>query len=352
MNGMLQLLGHILRISSRRDRTEINEQLLEAMQELFNPLDVRLLRCYANEERVLVHDVAGLSAEGSYYRNAYLPDQRHCSPINDDPLLTEAWRTLTLQSEPFGTDWQRLVFPVAQDKKLHYLLDCVLARDFDSDQSVLLMGLTEFFAKHIALLDYGETDTLTELANRKTFDKHLFEVLGQAALDALAMDKDNLLHRRRGSPLGVCHWLAVCDIDKFKSINDTHGHLIGDEVLVMMAQLMRRSFRLADQLFRFGGEEFVIVLQPTNPADALGVFERFRSQVAAHNFSRVGHVTISIGFTQLQAADSPSQVIDRADEALYFAKSNGRNQVAFYEDLVADGRLVPKTVDHGDIELF
>jgi len=352
MNGMLQLLGHILRISSRRDRTEINGELLEAMQELFNPPDLRLLRCYANENRALIFDVAGFGAEGKYSRNAYLPDPRHCAPIDADPLMATAWKTLNLQREPVGTDWQRLIFPIAQDKKLHYLLDCVLPQDFDSENSVLLMGLTEFFAKHIALLDYGETDTLTDLANRKTFDKHLFEVLGSAALDGMMSDEENVKRRRRGSQHNVYHWLAVCDIDKFKSINDTHGHLMGDEVLVVMAQLMRRSFRLADQLFRFGGEEFVVVLQPTSPADALGVFERLRKTIEAHVFSRVGHVTISIGFTQLLASDSPSMVIDRADEALYFSKSNGRNQVALYEDLIDSGKLAKKEPDHGDVELF
>jgi len=362
----IQLLAHILRISSRRDRTEINAELLEALADLFQPTAVRVMRCYANDEQGQVFHVAGYSATDRYCRNAYLPEERYCEPIDDDPLLGECWRTLSMQNAPGPQNGIRLVLPIVQDKKLHYLLECLLADDCTIEQRILLLGLTEFFAKHISLLDYGETDTLTELANRKTFDKHLYEVLGSAADDSIEVDETphqttdtadtvdtvDTPKRRLSQATSAQHWLAVCDIDKFKSINDNHGHLIGDEVLVMMAQLLRRSFRLADQLFRFGGEEFIVVLQPTSRADALRIFERFRRQVETHVFSRVGRVTISIGFTRLVVGDSPSRLIDRADEALYYAKEHGRNRVALYEALVETGRMAEKTIENGEIELF
>lgn len=351
MKSMLQLLGHILRISSRRDRTEINSELLDAMADLFQPRGMTLYRCYANEERAIVFACAGINANGKYVRNAYLPDQRYCKPIDTDLLLKRCQQENSLVLDTMDQGFQRLVFPISQDKHLLYLIDVVLPENFLADQRVGLMGLTEFFAKHIALLDYGESDTLTGLANRKTFDKHLFEVLGSAATDASA-GQDDLPQRRHNAADDTLHWLAVCDIDKFKSVNDTYGHLMGDEVLVVLAQLMRKSFRLADQLFRFGGEEFVVVLQPTSIEHAHSVFERFRANVAAYAFSQVGRCTISIRFTQLKPSDSPSAVIDRADEALYYAKEHGRNQVAFYEELISSGKMAAKTVDHGEIELF
>ncbi len=347
---MMQLLGHIMRISSRRDRTEINAELIEALQDLFNPHRLTIYRCYINANRAIAHNCAGIGPNGPYLRNAYLPEQQDCASIDSDPLLLQSHRELNYQIEQQVSGGLRMVVPITRDKKLYYLIDICMSAGFDTEQRLLLMGLTEFFAQHIALLDYGETDTLTELANRKTFDKHLFEVLGRATLDAENVDGQH--HRRNASDDNMLYWLAVCDIDKFKLINDTYGHLIGDEVLVMLAQLMRRSFRLADQLFRFGGEEFVVVLQPTGSADAHGVFERFRADVDSFAFSRVGRVTISIGFTQLVPNDSPSEVIERADEALYYAKQHGRNQVALYEALVAAGSIQPKTVDHGDIVLF
>ena len=247
-----------------------------------------------------------------------------------------------------GDGSQRIIFPVMQGKSPLYMIDAVLPADFPAEERVALMGLTEFFGKYISLLDYGETDTLTGLANRKTFDKHLFELLGKAASDELLSGPES---RRRGTP-GGRHWLAVCDIDHFKHVNDNFGHLIGDEVLIMMAQEMRQSFRFDDQLFRFGGEEFIALLQPTEQQFALATLERFRTNVEKQLFSRVGHITVSVGFSELMPNDTPTDAIDRADEALYFAKRNGRNRVDCYETLVANGDVTAKEIAKGEVELF
>jgi diguanylate cyclase (GGDEF)-like protein len=347
---MLKLIDHIVRISARRDRTEINTALLDAMLELFGPQSLRIYRCFASGSKVVVFACAGFGAEGSFSHNAYLPERRFCKPIEQDRLLRQAFRegSIAFDIQPDGSN--RLVFPVSSMNRIIYLVDIVISETFPADQRVLLMGLIEYFTHHIALLDYGEGDTLTGLANRKTFDKHLFEVLGQAAND----EKNTFIsgqRRRKGGQDGQ-HWLAVCDIDHFKRVNDTYGHLIGDEVLVMFARLMSDSFRYDDQLFRFGGEEFIAVLQPASQTSVNAIFERFRQAVEAHVFSRVGHVTVSIGYSQLLPNDTPSDVIDRADEALYFAKRNGRNQSACFENLLTEGKIAPKTSAKGEIELF
>ena len=347
---MLKLIDHIVRISARRDRTEINTALLEAMLDIFGPRSLRIYRCFSSGSKVVVFACAGFGEDGSFSHNAYLPERRFCKPIEQDRLLRQAQleASITLDILPDGS--HRLVFPVISTNRLIYLVDIVLYETFPAQQRVLLMGLVEYFTHHVALLDYGEGDTLTGLANRKTFDKHLFEVLGHAANDEV----NALLsgQRRRKGQQSDKHWLAVCDIDHFKQVNDTHGHLIGDEVLVMFARLMSESFRYDDQIFRFGGEEFIAVLQPARQANVHQAFERFRQAVEAHIFSRVGHVTVSIGYSQLLPNDMPSTVIDRADDALYYAKRNGRNQTACFEDLLANGKIAPKTSAEGEIELF
>ena len=94
------------------------------------------------------------------------------------------------------------------------------------------------------------------------------------------------------------HWLAVSDIDFFKRVNDDFGHLYGDEVLLLMANIMRETFRGTDILFRFGGEEFVIVLRSTNQQGAHQALERFRITVEEYDFPQVGNVTISIGYIE------------------------------------------------------
>ena len=350
--SMLELISHVLKISARRDRTEINSAMVDSLLSLFHPQRLSIYRCYAGKRRTVVFACAGYGLHGQFLRNAYLPDHRHCQPIDSDPLLYRCRKEMSAVLDYLDDGAHRIVFPVIRLDQPIYLIDLTLSDDFSADQRVVLMGLIEYFGNHIALLDYGEADTLTGLSSRKTFDKHLFELLGQAATDEILGGLTDASQRRRSNDGNTSHWLAVCDIDHFKQVNDNFGHLIGDEVLIMLAQLMRHSFRFDDQLFRFGGEEFVALLQPTDQESALATLERFRTNVENQIFSRIGHVTLSIGFSRLLPHDTPADVIDRADEALYYAKQHGRNRVACYEMLVAGQQIAAKEFAKGEVELF
>jgi diguanylate cyclase (GGDEF)-like protein len=134
-------------------------------------------------------------------------------------------------------------------------------------------------------------------------------------------------------------WLAVIDIDKFKRINDNFGHLFGDEVLLRVAEVMKKTFRASDKLFRFGGEEFIVLLRFVTAENAHLVFDRFRQAVEHHEFPQVGQVTCSMGYIQIDPSLSPAEILGRADEALYFCKGNGRNQINRYETLVQTGLI-------------
>jgi diguanylate cyclase (GGDEF)-like protein len=209
---------------------------------------------------------------------------------------------------------------------------------------------------HLALLDYGELDTLTGLLNRKTFESHFHKLCQR-----LAPAEGEPAHAGPSAPDGTERraalqgrepsWLALIDIDHFKSINDGYGHLFGDEVLLLVSRLMRRSLRGADHLFRFGGEEFVVVLDRASEAGVLVVFERLRTAVEQHKFPQVDRVTISIGYTRINPRDISTTCVERADAALYYAKSHGRNNVCSWEALHAAGQLTPRS-GVGDIELF
>jgi len=336
---MLQLIQHIIRISSKRDRTEVNTALVDTMEDLFAPHAFAIYRCFPATKETIVFRCAGLDAGGRFSHNAYLPDRRFCLPIEHDPLLLRCQSGRSLVRDRLADGSDRLVFPVIAQKQPIYLIDIVLPADFPTDRRGLLMGLVEYFGHHLALLDYGEADTLTGLANRKTFEKHLFEVLGRATDDAGTTGAHCQRRRRHRAEN---HWLGVCDIDHFKRVNDSHGHLAGDSALVMFSQLMRESFRYDDQLFRFGGEEFIAVLQPADRNDVQQVFERFRRSVEAYEFSGVGRITVSVGYCQLLPHDTPPAIIDRADAALYWAKQNGRNRVACYDALIQTGQLPGK----------
>ena len=115
--------------------------------------------------------------------------------------------------------------------------------------------------------------------------------------------------------------------------------------------LMKSSFRAHDKLFRFGGEEFVVLLKPAEESSAQVVFERLRRKIEAFDFPQAGRITVSIGFVRIKLDDQPSVVLEHADAALYWAKEHGRNQVANYDALIADGLLVAKE-SISDVEFF
>ena len=135
-------------------------------------------------------------------------------------------------------------------------------------------------------------------------------------------------------------------------MNDQFGHLYGDEMLTLFARLMANTFRQEDLLFRYGGEEFAVVLANVDLELAARALERFRRSVEAYAFPQIGHKTVSIGFTALGVDQGVENVVMCADKALYFAKHHGRNRTCCYEKLVAEGKLDPVALAKGDVELF
>ena len=209
----------------------------------------------------------------------------------------------------------------------------------------LLVGMVRVYQNFMKLMSDSEKDTLTGLENRRKLESFL-----AARLTAR-------LHARRETDKSVVgpgnhEYLAVLDLDKFKRINDTYGHLIGDEVLLSFANILRSSLRDNDRSFRYGGEEFIVVLQDVTAEQAEAVLERLRCNVAQHSFPQVGQVTVSIGYTMLDRQDLPTQVIEEADKALYYAKEHGRNQIREYTALRDLGVVQDTHQNEGSIELF
>jgi diguanylate cyclase (GGDEF)-like protein len=136
--------------------------------------------------------------------------------------------------------------------------------------------------------------------------------------------------------------LALLDLDHFKQINDTYGHLIGDEVLQTFSELVRGSIRVEDTFCRYGGEEFALFMPNTPAASALTVIERIQRQFADMEFQakhELFHVTFSGGITEIRASrDNPEELIEDADQALYASKHAGRNQTTLYDDYLPAGK--------------
>ncbi|GGY66305.1 hypothetical protein GCM10011613_07780 [Cellvibrio zantedeschiae] len=122
--------------------------------------------------------------------------------------------------------------------------------------------------------------------------------------------------------------IIMLDIDHFKPINDTHGHVIGDKVLQQFSERVSRALRSDGHLIRWGGEEFLVLICGITEQDAMKVAERLRTSISSEEFPVVGKLTVSGGVTSRRENDSLESLITRADKALYDAKLKGRNQVA------------------------
>jgi diguanylate cyclase (GGDEF)-like protein len=216
-----------------------------------------------------------------------------------------------------------------------------------SEEARALESLARIFRNQLRLIDYSERDSLTRLLNRKTFDE-MFDRLLSARLSGESRRHEKRSCEEKNYPA----WLGVIDIDHFKRINDSFGHLFGDEVLLRLGNLLRQTFRDSDRLFRFGGEEFVVILNAPDRSLAEAGFERFRAAVERHEFPQVGTVTCSIGFTVVSERDVPIDAVGRADKAMYFAKKQGRNKVCCYERLIEQGAILPELASATTVESF
>jgi two-component system cell cycle response regulator len=167
-------------------------------------------------------------------------------------------------------------------------------------------------AKNKLLAIKATTDELTGLFNRRFF----WEML----------KKEDSRSKRQKS----CYSILMADIDNFKNINDTYGHLHGDTVLQKIAEIFKKELRQSDTIARFGGEEFIILLPDTNAKQAAFVANKIRILISKTNFDNIiNNVTMSIGIADSSETDSFESIILLSDERLYKAKNSGKNRVIY-----------------------
>jgi diguanylate cyclase (GGDEF)-like protein len=176
-------------------------------------------------------------------------------------------------------------------------------------QNNLSEAHAELALKNQQLENLSVTDRLTGLFNRRKFDEVLANECERAARTEL--------------PLA----LMMVDIDHFKSVNDSHGHQVGDELLVAIARLLQQGVRRVDTVARWGGEEFMILCPATSRDAACAVAENIRRCIGGTDFPVVGRKTCCFGVAEYRPDEPSEAFVKRADDALYRAKNEGRNQV-------------------------
>lgn len=246
---------------------------------------------------------------------------------DDQERVLDSWSTLIQQQLP---DWHCETRMIDRGGKVRWFR-CA-ARRFEGDQQEvryigMLLDITgqvehreALERKNQELERLSTTDSLTQLANRARIEMLLAQALHR--------------YERYGARCAV----IMLDIDHFKQVNDTCGHAVGDQVLRQLAKLMREHTRLSDCPGRWGGEEFLIICPDSDLEGAHRLAENLRHRIERVTFPVIGHRTCSFGVAAIRPGDQEHALLKRVDDALYRAKSNGRNQVVVEQSLEQERR--------------
>ncbi|WP_317203094.1 GGDEF domain-containing protein [Janthinobacterium sp.] len=335
---MDSLLKHMVDMTGHRDHTMLDVSVIAAVQELAAAAQTRVLALTALRGQVFVRARAVINAGGAARMLEHADLGGPGEPLADFPVLAACLAASGDSAGALdGAGRHVLWLPIWIGEKADTCLEITSPTPYSEATVQVIGGIISVYRNFQNLLDYSERDSLTGLLNRKTFDDQLAKTLhAHAEPEELKLPEEQ---ERRQHADTEQQWLAVVDVDHFKLVNDKFGHLYGDEVLILIANLMTSSFRAQDRVFRFGGEEFVVLLRSITLANAHKIIDRFRVNVANHEFPQVGRVTVSVGFVALNAYEAPVIILGRADQALYYAKSHGRNLACHYDELVAQGLL-------------
>jgi diguanylate cyclase (GGDEF)-like protein len=344
---MNAVLKHLVEITCHRDHMLLDASVVSALHDLAGAKQARVLDIYQLREELLLRPRTWIN-EGKACSISGGAEEPAGLPISDFPVLVECIGQRKESALEVTADGDHVLWlPIWSNDKVGTCLQISSAIPFVSQTLQVIDGVLSVYRNYQSLIDYSERDSLTGLYNRKTFDDQFSRIVSIST----SPDNTNAGGERRKDADTESQWLAVVDIDHFKMVNDTFGHLYGDEVLILVANLLRSSFRTQDRIFRFGGEEFVVLLRATTLESAVSIFERFRSNVQEYNFPQVGQVTVSLGFVGISPGETPVVILGHADQALYHAKTNGRNQICNYDELVRTGVLHSK-VSNNTAEFF
>lgn len=344
---MVKTVEKLADLTTWRDREALDQGLVNTLADIFNPKKVTLYRL-ENDSGYEHWQVAAEYRDHQSTEEATELTTNSQKKEHSDQLRRRVVDTAQLLQSGTLT-----LLPLGDRTNNREVLEIVADPPLNAENLRMAQAILRLWQNYSNLLDYGERDSLTKLLNRKTFDTAFLKATIHAAPNQPESSAIEYREKeRRQLEARTRDWLAIIDIDHFKRVNDSYGHLIGDEVLLLLADQMRSHFRSYDRLYRFGGEEFAVIMCGKTEAGAYAALDRLRLLTQQRSFPQVGTVTISIGFTEIKAGDSPATAIDRADKALYHAKANGRNQVCDYDLLVAKGEIAPTVDSSGDVELF
>jgi diguanylate cyclase (GGDEF)-like protein len=227
-------------------------------------------------------------------------------------LVFERTKALTFSLALLAVNVMGVVVFIIEDRLSLEKARTVLQLLLSNVSYVVFLSVMEkfkyIFFERSLLNKMAYTDYLTNLPNRRSIERTIDEQLQQSASS----------HQL---------WVVIFDIDHFKHINDVYGHQVGDTVLQQLAELVKRDLSEHEVVGRWGGEEFIFVINNMDYTEMRKRIERLKHEIESHVFPVVSHVTASFGATLCFSEDTTRDILKRADDALYAAKRNGRNQI-------------------------
>lgn len=288
---------------------EIYENLLERIDAEEEPTKVQVVT-YLQDAMEIVSgindkDIDSIEHAKESFKNSY------------KELMKQSLNSYKNTNKKFGELAERNQEAIEKCSSQHIDVD-TLSGMFDEIQSHMIDEvrranevIADLTQKVKILEETSNLDPLTKVFNRRALSSYLAEVCSN-----------------KGVPYAM--HLIMLDIDNFKNINDKYGHITGDKILIFISNILRKTLRDGDKIFRYGGEEFTVIINRNTDEQCELIANRLLNLVSSNRLIYMGErisVTASIGVTKLHEGDTPDSLLSRADKALYISKRNGKNMV-------------------------
>lgn len=357
---MANLIEHLIKLTDHRDRDLLELTLAKALIDLVPIQRVLVARVVSEEGVKRWLDIASLDAKGGgKVIDPLRVDFQTLRTVDDHKDRFQSLQTRQrVEIAWAGEEGPRITYiPLFQDSRNddEGVLEIHSESALGEDWLQVIEDVHHVFRNMYNLLAYSDRDALTGLLNRKslddTFYRAVLEEMDEVEGNSKALEAPVALGQERRHRVPPNYWLGTISVDGFGAINDKNGHLIAEEVLLLVARIMNNTFRTYDRLYRFGGEQFAVLMHCPDEALALAAFERFRANMEKFNFPQVGRVTSCSGFTRINPDDSPSTALERAERAVDHGQHQGHNKVFSHADLVRKGVLADEA-KVGEVQVF
>lgn len=310
------ILSTIMGILLSKTPIEIQRKLFKAnnkLKEFKSIIDKYVITTTTKPDSTIVEVSDAFEKTTGYSKKELLGEKisllKH--PQRDNKIITDLWETILKQKT-----WTGIIKNKKKNGEEYWVEQTIIPKIDEKNQNIEnFVSISVDVTAKKELEKMAQIDKLTNIYNRRMLDDFL-----RIEIDIANRHDENLS-------------LIIVDIDYFKKVNDTFGHLAGDNLLTQVSKIILENLRSSDIFGRYGGEEFLIICTQTNKENAFILAEKLRVLIRDFEFNEIGHKTISLGISDFQKGDTVETLFKKADSALYEAKNSGRDKSIIYKVL-------------------